>query len=255
MIRLSANGEPEIYETTRRFGTILENVAIDSDHRRLDLDDASLTENTRAAYPISHIPNMTRKGTGGHPRNIIMLTCDAFGVLPPISRLTTEQAMYHFLSGYTAKVAGTERGVTEPRRPSAPVSARLSWRCRPAPTRRCSAKRSPSMRSSLADQHRLDRWPLRPGPAYETFVYPGDDQCDPFRPPRRCGDRNDPNFRLAVPLACPGVPSEILDPRRTWPDAAAYDRKAAELAGMFVRNFQENAADAPSEIAAAGPKV
>ncbi|MEO6786296.1 MAG: phosphoenolpyruvate carboxykinase (ATP), partial [Chthoniobacteraceae bacterium] len=114
VIRLSKEGEPEIYETTRRFGTVLENVAIDSRTRRIDLDDSSLAENTRAAYPITHIPNMTLSGMGGHAKNIIMLTCDAFGVLPPISRLTREQAMSHFLSGYTAKVAGTEAGVTEP---------------------------------------------------------------------------------------------------------------------------------------------
>ena len=114
VIRLSREGEPEIYETTRRFGTILENVAIDNRTRRINLNDSWLTENTRAAYPITHIPNMTSKGTGNTPKNIIMLTCDAFGVLPPIARLTREQAMYHFLSGYTAKVAGTEAGVTEP---------------------------------------------------------------------------------------------------------------------------------------------
>src|SRR4051794_25183971 len=114
VIRLSPTAEPDIFATTRRFGTILENVAMDPVSRRLDLDDASLTENTRAAYPISHIPNASRSGMCGHPRTIIMLTADAFGVLPPISRLTPAQAMYHFLSGYTAKVAGTEKGVTEP---------------------------------------------------------------------------------------------------------------------------------------------
>jgi phosphoenolpyruvate carboxykinase (ATP) len=113
-IKLSASAEPDIYAATRKFGTILENVAFDPETGRVDLDDASLTENTRAAYPISHITRATRIGVGGHPKNIIMLTADAFGVLPPIARLTPEQAMYHFLSGYTAKVAGTERGVTEP---------------------------------------------------------------------------------------------------------------------------------------------
>ena len=114
VIKLSSTAEPEIYETTRRYGTILENVGFDSRTGRLDLNDDSLTENTRAAYPISHIPNATREGLGGHPTNIIMLTCDAFGVLPPVAKLTPAQAMYHFLSGYTAKVAGTEKGVTEP---------------------------------------------------------------------------------------------------------------------------------------------
>ncbi len=114
VIKLSREGEPEIYETTRRFGTLLENVAMDMRTRHVDLDDASLTENTRAAYPITHIPNMTRSGKAGHPKHIIMLTCDAFGVLPPVARLTPMQAMYHFLAGYTAKVAGTEAGIKEP---------------------------------------------------------------------------------------------------------------------------------------------
>ena len=256
VIRLSETGEPEIYETTRRFGTILENVAIDSDHRRIDLDDASLTENTRAAYPISHIPNMTRKGTAGHPRHIIMLTCDAFGVLPPISRLTNEQAMYHFLSGYTAKVAGTERGVTEP---SATFSA-----CFGAPFMALPPSTYATLLGEKIAKHQVQTWLINTG--WSGGAY-GQGQRMKLSLTRAMisailsdnlsgvETRNDTHFGLAVPVACPNVPSEILDPRRTWPDAAAYDRKAAELAGMFVRNFQENAADARSEIAAAGPKV
>ena len=142
MIKLSAEAEPQIYATTRRFGTILENVVMDPDTRELDLDDASLTENTRGSYPLSFIDNAILTGQAGHPRNIVMLTADAYGVLPPIARLTPERAMYHFLSGYTARVAGTEKGRDRGRRRySAPASARRSFRCTPTSTPRCSARR------------------------------------------------------------------------------------------------------------------
>ena len=199
---------------------------------------------------------MTRKGTAGHPRHIIMLTCDAFGVLPPISRLTNEQAMYHFLSGYTAKVAGTERGVTEP---SATFSA-----CFGAPFMALPPSTYATLLGEKIAKHQVQTWLINTG--WSGGAY-GQGQRMKLSLTRAMisailsdnlsgvETRNDTHFGLAVPVACPNVPSEILDPRRTWPDAAAYDRKAAELAGMFVRNFQENAADAPSEIAAAGPKV
>ena len=147
MIKLSAEAEPQIYATTKRFGTILENVVMDPDRRTLDLDDASLTENTRGSYPIEFIDNAEMSGRGGHPTNVVMLTADAYGVLPPIARLTPDAAMYHFLSGYTARVAGTEKGVTEPKATfstcfGAPVPAAQPQRLR----RACSARRSPSTR-------------------------------------------------------------------------------------------------------------
>ena len=256
VIRLSKTGEPEIYETTRRFGTILENVAIDTDDRRIDLDDASLTENTRAAYPITHISNMTRKGTAGHPRHIIMLTCDAFGVLPPISRLTNEQAMYHFLSGYTAKVAGTERGVTEP---SATFSA-----CFGAPFMALPPSAYATLLGERIAKHHAQTWLINTG--WSSGGY-GQGQRIKLSLTRamisailsdklkEVETRKDPHFGLAVPVTCPDVPSEILNARRASPDPAAYDRKAAELAAMFVRNFRENAGDAPPEIAEAGPTI
>jgi phosphoenolpyruvate carboxykinase (ATP) len=150
VIRLDPEGEPDIYDTTRRFGTVLENVVYNGDNRRLDLDDDSLTENTRACYPITHIRNADREGIAGHPKNVLFLTADAFGVLPPVSKLSKEQAMYHFLSGYTAKVAGTERGVTEPspsfRAPVlAPALEHPLFHCIPVHTPACWDKRSISM--------------------------------------------------------------------------------------------------------------
>jgi len=167
VIRLSPEAEPDIYETTRRFGTLLENVGFDLDTRRVDLDDDGLTENTRAAYPVSHISNALRDGIASHPRNVVFLTADAFGVLPPVSRLSAEQARYHFLSGYTAKVAGTERGVVEPQ---ATFSA-----CFGAPRR-----------AVLAHQHRVDGGTLRPGRANLHRLHPGHRRCDPDREAGRC---------------------------------------------------------------------
>jgi len=256
MIRLSPEGEPEIYETTRRFGTILENVAIDVRTRHIDLDDASLAENTRAAYPISHIPNMTLKGAGGHPRNIIMLTCDAFGVLPPVSRLTPEQAMYHFLAGYTAKVAGTEAGITEP---EATFSA-----CFGAPFMALPPLTYAQLLGEKIARHQVDVWLVNTGwtggpygegqrirlaftRAMVKAVLAGELKDATWKP--------DAIFGINAPDACPGVPGEILQPRQTWKDPAAYDRKARDLAVMFEKNFRENAPDAPPEVKAAGPKV
>ena len=256
VIHLSLEGEPEIYETTRRFGTILENVAIDTGTRHLDLDDASLTENTRAAYPISHIPNMTRTGAGGHPRNIIMLTCDAFGVLPPVARLTPEQAMYHFLAGYTAKVAGTEAGVTEPEATFSP--------CFGAPFMALPPLTYAKLLGEKIARHNVKVWLINTGwtggpygqgqrirlaftRAMVKAVLTGAFEDASWQP--------DAIFGISVPNACPAVPSEILQPRQTWKDTDAYDRKARELARMFEENFRENAPDAPAEVKAAGPKL
>jgi phosphoenolpyruvate carboxykinase (ATP) len=254
VIRLSPEGEPEIYATTRRFGTILENVAIDNATRRIDLEDGSLTENTRAAYPISHIPNATRTGQAGHPKNIIMLTCDAFGVLPPVARLSNEQAMYHFLSGYTAKVAGTEAGVKEPQ---AAFSA-----CFGAPFMPLAPSVYARLLGDKICKHGVDVWLVNTG--WSGGPYGGGERMklEITRAVVKAAldgslcvseMRQDPIFGFNVPLACPNVPAEVLNPRRTWRDPAAYDQKARELSALFRQNFQQTAADAPKEVRAAGP--
>ena len=251
VIRLSPTAEPEIYDTTRRFGTVLENVMIDTVTRRLDLDDASLTENTRAAYPISHIPNAKRDGMGGHPKNIIFLTADAFGVLPPVARLSREQAMYHFISGYTAKVAGTERGVTEP-------TATFST-CFGAPF----MARQPSVYAELLgskiDQHGSNVWLINTGwngkgermkiaytRAMVSAALNGDLDNVEYA--------TDPIFGLAIPKTCPNVPAEVLQPQNSWTDKAAYEAQARKLASMFVNNFKEYSAGVSDAIIAVAPK-
>lgn len=254
VIRLSREEEPEIYEVTRRFGTILENVTLDVNTRHINLDDASLTENTRAAYPISHIPNLTRSGRGGHPKNIIMLTCDAFGVLPPVARMTREQAMYHFLAGYTAKVAGTEAGVTEPQ---ATFSA-----CFGAPFMALPPLTYAQLLGEKIARHNVDVWLVNTG--WSGGAY-GQGQRIKLTDTRsiirailngslkEVPTRQDPVFRVNVPLGCPGVADEIVNPRQTWKDPSAYDRTADKLAGMFQRNFTESALEAPTDIKAAAP--
>jgi phosphoenolpyruvate carboxykinase (ATP) len=256
VIRLSPQAEPEIYETTRRFGTILENVAFDSAMGYLNLDDDSLTENTRAAYPISHIPNATRDGLGGHPTNIIMLTADAFGVLPPIARLTPAQAMYHFLSGYTAKVAGTEQGITEPQ---ATFSA-----CFGAPFMVLSPTVYADLLGEKITRHDADVWLINTGwsggpygvghrmeiaytRAMVHAVLAGQLKDVPVVP--------DPVFGLAVPAAVPDVPSEVLNPRDTWADKEAYDTQARKLAVMFSENFKVFSDLVSSNVKAAGPEL
>jgi len=254
VIRLSAEGEPEIYATTRRFGTILENVAMDSGKRRLDLDSSEFTENTRASYPIPHIPNATREGKAGHPKNVIFLTADAFGVLPPVSKLTREQAMYHFLSGYTAKVAGTERGVTEPQ-PN--FSA-----CFGAPFLPLDPGVYSDLLGKRLDESGADVWLVNTGwsggpygvgsrmslahtRAMVRAILDGTLAEVPTQP--------DPVFGVHVPESCPGVPSEVLRPRDTWEDKEAYDAQARKLAGMFTENFKEFTEDTPKAVREAGP--
>ena len=255
VIRLSPTAEPEIFETTRRFGTLLENVAFDSDTGRLNLDDDSLTENTRAAYPISHIPNATRDGLGGHPTNIIMLTADAFGVLPPIARLTPAQAMYHFLSGYTAKVAGTEKGVTEP-------SATFST-CFGAPFMALSPTVYANLLGEKLAQHKVKVWLVNTGWSGGPY---GVGQRIPIAHTRAMVQAAlsgaldtvpttpDPNFGVAVPSRCPNVPTEVLNPRHTWADHAAYDVQARKLAGMFTENFKAFVDQVPPAVRVAGPR-
>ncbi len=256
VIRLSPHAEPEIYETTRRFGTILENVTLDSVTGRLNLDDDSMTENTRAAYPISHIPNATRDGMGGHPQNIIMLTADAFGVLPPISKLTPEQAMYHFLSGYTAKVAGTEKGVTEP-------TATFST-CFGAPFMALSPTVYANLLGEKIAQHKVNVWLVNTGWSGGPY---GEGQRMKIGYTRAMVNaaldgmlaevptRSDPVFGVAVPTSCPNVPEEVLNPRQTWDTPAAYDAQANKLAAMFNENFKTFAEQVSPEIRAAGPVV
>jgi phosphoenolpyruvate carboxykinase (ATP) len=253
-IRLSPAAEPQIYATTRRFGTVLENVTVDPQTRLLDLDDARITENTRAAYPISFIDNAVPGGRGGHPKNIVMLTADAFGVLPPIARLTPDAAKYHFLSGYTAKVAGTERGVTEPK---ATFSA-----CFGAPFLPLPAPRYANMLGERIAKHGTRVWLVNTGwtggpygtgsrmkiaftRAMISAALAGELDSVPYM--------KHPRFNLDVPSVCPGVPPSVLDPRGTWPDASRYDEQAARLAGMFNDNFKTFDGSAPSAVRAAGP--
>ncbi len=256
VINLSPEAEPEIYQTTRRYGTILENVGIDANTRRLDLDDITLTENTRAAYPISHIPNASRQGLGDHPKNIIFLTADAFGVLPPISKLNPEQTMYHFISGYTAKVAGTERGVTEPK---ATFSA-----CFGAPFMAQHPSVYADLLGQMIDKHNVNCWLVNTGWTGGPF---GEGQRIKIAYTRAMinaalnGDLNqveysqDPLFGLQVPSSCPEIPADVLQPRNTWRDPAAYDRQARKLAGMFVTNFSQFADNVSEGIGNSGPKL
>ncbi len=254
VIRLSAEGEPEIYATTRRFGTILENVALDTVSRHPDLDSDAFTENTRASYPISHIPNASRTGRGGHPRHIIMLTADAFGVLPPVARLNSDEAMYHFLSGYTAKVAGTERGVTEPQ---ATFSA-----CFGAPFMPLNPTVYATLLGEKIAQHESRVWLVNTGWSGGPYGVGKRIQLSYTRAMVRAilegklddvPTREDPVFGFHVPSECPGVPPEVLDPKSTWSDGAAYDAQASKLAGMFRANFEQYGNDVSAQVAASGP--
>lgn len=253
-IRLSPEGEPDIYRATRRFGTILENVVLDEDTREIDYDSALLTENTRASYPISFIRGAVRSGQGGHPKNVVFLTADAFGVLPPVARLSPEQAMYHFLSGYTAKVAGTERGVTEPR---ATFSA-----CFGAPF----LPRHPGCYAELLGKklrkHRARAWLVNTGwtggrygtgsrmkLAYTRAMVAAALRGDLDDAPATI----DPVFGWEVPKQVPRVPDDLLHPRGTWASAEAYDEAARELAAGFRQNFEQFAAGVRETVRAAGP--
>ncbi|OXT02045.1 phosphoenolpyruvate carboxykinase (ATP) [Notoacmeibacter marinus] len=254
-IRLSAEAEPEIYATTQRFGTVLENVVLD-DTRTPDFDDASLTENTRCAYPLHFIPNASETGQAGNPKNIIMLTADAFGVMPPIARLTPEQAMYTFLSGYTAKVAGTEKGVTEP-------EATFST-CFGAPF----MPRHPSeygnlLRKKIAE-HGVTCWLVNTG--WTGGAY-GVGNRMPIKATRALlsaaldGSLNDAEFRIdpffgfEVPVSLSGVDDSLLDPRGTWPDPEAYDSQAVKLVEMFRENFRKFAPHVDAAVNDAAPTV
>jgi phosphoenolpyruvate carboxykinase (ATP) len=222
----------------------------------VNLDDESITENTRAAYPISYIARATRSGLGGHPTNIFMLTADAFGVLPPVARLTPAQAMYHFLSGYTAKVAGTEKGVTEP---EATFSA-----CFGEPFMVLPPLAYAKLLGERIAQHQVDVWLLNTGWSGGPYGVGKRMDIDFTRAMIRAAlsgslravpTRHDEVFNLEVPISCPDVPNEVLDPRGTWADLARYDRQAAKLAEMFRANFARFAGQVPAEIADAGPQL
>jgi phosphoenolpyruvate carboxykinase (ATP) len=256
MIRLSEEAEPQIYAVSRRFGTVLENVKMDSDTRALDLDDDSLTENTRGAYPIEFIDNSVPSGQAGHPQNIIMLTADAFGVLPPIARLTPAAAMYHFLSGYTAKVAGTEKGVTEPK-------ATFST-CFGAPFMVLHPTVYAKFLGEKIARHDAKVWLVNTGWTGGAYGVGSRMKISHTRAMIRAAlsgqldnvaYETDPIFNLAVPQSVPGVPVEVLKPRNTWKDPAAYDEQARKLARMFVDNFKTFEADAAPDVTAAGPKA
>ncbi len=256
MIRLSAEAEPQIYETTKRFGTVLENVACDPVTRKLDLNDDSLTENTRGAYPLSFIDNAVASGQGGHPKNVIMLTADAFGVLPPIARLSAPAAMYHFLSGYTAKVAGTERGVTEPK-------ATFST-CFGAPFMVWDPSLYAKLLGERIAKHNVNVWLVNTGWTGGPYGVGSRMKIAHTRAMinaalsgglANVGYDKDPIFNLDVPKSCPNVAPEVLKPRETWKDKAAYDAQAGKLAKMFADNFKTFEATAAPEIKDAGPKA
>jgi phosphoenolpyruvate carboxykinase (ATP) len=256
VIKLSASAEPEIFQTTRNFGTVLENVVIDPVTRRQDLDDQSLTENTRGCYPLNQILNSEPSGMGGHPQNVIMLTADAFGVLPPVSKLTPEQAMYHFLSGYTAKVAGTERGVSEPQ-------ATFST-CFGAPFMALQPSVYANLLKEKLNKHKAQVWLVNTGwsggpygvgkrisigytRAIINAILKGTLKTVPTT--------EDPVFGLHVPEACEGVPTEILVPRNTWKSAEEYDVKAWNLAQRFEKNFEKFKDTVTKEVVASGPRA
>ena len=253
-IRLSPENEPEIYQTTRRFGTVLENVPLDSKLRRLDLDSEAITENTRGAYPISHLQNVVPDGLAQHPENVVFLAADAFGVLPPLSRLTPDQAMYHFLLGYTARVAGTERGVTEPQ---ATFSA-----CFGAPFLPLPPTTYATMLGERLAQHNPGIWLVNTG--WSGGAAGESDRVSLLHTRamiraalsgglRDVPDQVDPMFGLAVPTTCPGVPTDLLNARRQWDDPGRYDAQAAQLAREMREAFEPFVAMVSADVSAAGP--
>ena len=251
-IRLSPENEPQIYNALG-FGSVLENVVLDPITRIPDYDDDSKTENTRAAYPVEHIDSAVIPGFGGHPKNVVFLTADAFGVLPPISKLTPEQAMYHFMSGYTAKVAGTEAGVTEPQ-------ATFST-CFGAPFMPLPPKVYAEMLGRRLREHNAQCWLVNTG--WQGGGYGvGKRMSLPYTRAMvealvegklaNVEFEVEPAFGLSIPKSCPGVPPELLNPRNSWKDKAAYDKMVADLSARFAKNFEQF--DAPPEVKAAGPK-
>jgi phosphoenolpyruvate carboxykinase (ATP) len=255
-IKLSAEAEPDIYAASQRFGTVLENVIIDPDTRVPDFDDKSKTENTRSAYPLHFIPNASRSGQAGHPKNIIMLTADAFGVMPPIARLTPAEAMYHFLSGYTAKVAGTEKGVKDP-------EATFST-CFGQPFLPRHPTEYGNLLRKLIAEHKVDCWLVNTGWTGGKF---GIGSRMPIKATRALLSaaldgslkngkfRTDPYFGFAVPMSVPGIDDALLDPAKTWKDKKDFAETARRLVGMFQKNFERFEKDVDADIKAAAPEV
>ncbi len=255
VIRLSEKAEPEIWAASHRFGAVLENVVYDEETRVLNLDSDAKTENTRSAYPIEFIPNIVPGSKGGHAHVIVMLTADAFGVLPPISRLSKEQAMYHFLSGYTAKVAGTERGVTEPQ-------ATFST-CFGAPFMVHHPTVYAKLLGERIDAHDVQCWLVNTGWTGGPYGVGNRMSIAHTRAMvnaaiegslRNAAFRKEPFFGLEIPQSVPNVPSEVLDPRKAWSDPAAYDAQAKKLAGLFAENFKQFAAHASPAVLAVAIK-
>ena len=255
VVNLTSEAEPEIYAASQRFGALLENVILDETTRQPDFVNVSKTENTRSAYPIEFVPNASETGMGRHPNDVVFLSADAFGVLPPIARLTTEQAMYHFLSGYTAKVAGTERGVTEP---TATFSA-----CFGAPFMSRPPVEYAEMLRRRLEEHGTRVWLLNTGWTGGGYGVGSRIKLASTRALVRAALHGvlddietvtDPVFGLAVPVRAPAVPTEVLRPRDTWADPAGYDAAAQKLAGMFRANFRRFEAALPPEVVAAGPR-
>jgi len=253
-IDLSAEKEPEIYAAIKP-GALLENIKFHAGTNTVDYADCSITENTRAAYPINFIPNAKEPSYGGQPKNVFFLTCDAFGILPPISKLTKAQAMYHFISGYTAKVAGTEVGVTEPQTTFSACFGRVFLPLHPA-------KYAELLGKKLDDDKNVNVWLINTGwsgGAYGTGSRMKLSYTRAMINAAMRGELNNaeyvphPVFGVLMPTAVPNVPSEILIPRNTWADKEAYDKKANELAGLFIKNFEKYAAQANEEIRSAAP--
>ena len=255
-IKLSAENEPQIWDATNRFGAVLENVVFDPATRIPDYDDQTKTENTRSAYPLDFIPNASRTGRAGHPKNIIFLTADAFGVMPPIAKLTPAQAMYHFLSGYTAKVAGTEKGLVG-------VEPEFST-CFGAPFLPRPPQEYGNLLRELILAHEVDCWLVNSG--WTGGIY-GVGRRMPIKATRalvtgaldgslkNASYRTDPYFGFAVPTSVPGIEPHLLYPIKTWKDKAAFDETARKLVGMFQKNFTKFESHVDAEVRAAAPEV
>ena len=255
VINLSKEHEPDIFATTQMFGTILENCELDPGTKKVMFESQRITENTRASYPLNYIRNYVPSGRGGHPKNVVFLTADAFGVLPPIAKLTRDQAMYYFLSGYTAKVAGTERGVTEPQATFSACfgAVFLVWH----------ATKYAAMLGELLEKHNANVWLVNTGWTGGPYGVGSRMKLSLTRAMVRAAlegtlDRaplkTDPMFGLSVPQGIEGVPADVLDARESWKDQAAYDVQAKKLAGMFRDNIKKFGPAVSEKILAAGPK-